>query len=297
MPRTPARQENPEPGSAVTTTPPAGTLALDALPDDIRADLIRESVESIGSVNQLPRMKILPAGAGYFEWEDTPGETIREFEAVILGHHKRNVLWDRPFGTTEQVAEADQGPACSSPDGVHGIPRRGFRHAGLPAEAPVADGFTTVVCATCPYNQWGSGNMLIARNNPRGKAVTNQRSLYLLTDGRQFPTELVLPPTSLPPFDEYLISMVNRGFPLPAVLTKLTQEVASRGGVRWGVVKFSMVRSLTMEEFSNVQAKRQQFNTAMTTTAQQQVQAEMARAATNDAVSDAEEVDEDAPPF
>lgn len=294
MPRTPARQDTPEPGTAVQAASVPGALALDALPDDIRADLIRESVESIGAVNQLPRMKILPAGAGYFEWEDTPGETIREFEAVILGHHKRNVLWDRPFGGTEQVAEADQGPACSSPDGVYGIPRRGFRHAGL--DGATADGFTTVACATCPYNQWGSGNVLIARNNPRGKAVTNQRSLYLMTDGRQFPTELVLPPTSLPPFDEYLISMVNRGYPLPAVLTKLTQEVASRGGVRWGVVKFSMVRSLTMEEFTNVQAKRAQFNSAMTTTAQQQVQAEMARAAANDPVPD-ETVDEDEPPF
>lgn len=282
---------------ALANMPTPGTTALDALPDDIKADLLREQMESMDSIQRLPRMKILPAGVGYFEFEDTPGDTIKEFLAVIVGHHKRNVLWDKKFGGHEHVPEDESGPACSSPDGIHGIPRAGFKHEGLPEGMKVADGFTMVACGTCPYNRWGTGNKLITSNSPKGKAVTNQRSIYLLTEGRMLPTELILPPTSLPPFDQYMVSMANRGTPLPAVLTKLTQEiVVTKNGTRYAKCKFSMERLLNVEEFANVQEKRQQFRNAMTTTAQQQVQAEMAKAESTIAlVEDDEEGDEDTP--
>lgn len=220
------------------------------VPDDVRADLLRAQADAIVTPQPLPRARIMPAGVLMFEFSDAPEDTPREFSGIIIGSHPRHVLWDQPFeqGTPDSEARI---PACSSPDGVTGLARDGFEHrSASPNGGPIA-------CASCAYNQWGSVTLL--GRNGKGKACTNQRSVYVLIEGRTMPVELVLPPTSLGHYDEYLSGLLNRQTPVQAVITKFSQKRAIRDQLRWGEAQFAVERNLTAQEFNAALARRSQF--------------------------------------
>jgi hypothetical protein len=240
-----------------------GTAVGFAMPDDVREELLRAQQESMTTFQQIPRVKVMAAGARLFEFDDN-NETVREFTGVVLHAHPRNLLWDKPYG--EDRPEEDRGPACSAPDGRFGTPRAGFQHIALPGNIDrfrdgraliAANGTERIECATCPYNAWNSKELI--GGTGKGKATTNQRSVYILVPGRQMPVELILPPTSLKPFDAYCATLLNQQIPLQAVHTKFTQELGERGSLRWGVVKCEQVGFLEQVEFDDVLVKRRAF--------------------------------------
>lgn len=238
--------------------------ALAGLSDEVRADLLRAQRESVTTPQQLPKIKLMPGGVGLFEHSDT-NVTSPTITGVILNHHPRNVLWDKAFDDDKSDVAAENLPACSSNDGKFGVPRENFAHAGLP-NGELGDGIKRVECRICPYNQWGSGQMLSARGNPKGKAVTNQRSVYLIVESHESPYELVLPPTSLAALDEYITSLTNRGVPIQAVVTEIRQIVKGRpdnARVRWGVAQFKELGPLDNDAFVKVMQKRTEYSTTI----------------------------------
>ena len=265
-----ARPTMPRSNVPATQETPSTSLAI---PDDIRADLLRSQAEQITSAQRLPRMKVMPAGAGLFEFTDD-ATTVRNFEGVVLNSHPRNVLWDKPYGEGRSDQE-QEGPACVANDGRYGAPRPGFKHLGLPgnrgrtpAEAEVrAMGSERIECATCPYNQWGSKGLLPELNaspTAKGKAVTNQKAVYILLSDRELPVELVLPPTSLQAFDAYIAGLLNRGIPVQSVVTKFTQVRKEQGGLRWSVVQFEQGDNLDPDTFGQVLQKRERYRSFTT---------------------------------
>lgn len=232
-----------------------GTTAL-ALPDDIRKELLKAQGESIGEAQSLPQIRVMGLGAGLFEFKDN-SDTFRMFEGIILGAHAQNVLWDRD-ANEEAPTDLLKRPACSSIDGKTGVPREGFEHVMLNGEE--ATGNEQLDCAACLYNHFGSGAELIANRNPRGKAVTNQKMVYVLVSGRETPMELVLNAMSLKNYDSYATSMLNAGVPTQAVLTRFSQEVVTKSAsVKYGVVKFERGDSLSMGQFQAAVAKRREY--------------------------------------
>jgi hypothetical protein len=260
-----------EPVAAAT----AGTSESMALmmPADVRADLLRAQQEEMGDNAKLAQVKVMAAGAGLFEFKDQSQEPSRTFRGVILNSHDRNVLWDKPVNddpNAPPATEEQKLPACSSSNGRQGQPRAGFAHLALQragTTAPVlATGNEVIVCGSCPYNQFGTGRMFNPQGNERGKAVTNQKSIYVKLEGRETPVELVITPSSLVAYQEYIGGLLNQGMPVQAVLTEFAQEVKQRGNKRWGVVIFKDVGRLNMDEFNDVLAMRNQFSRAITPT-------------------------------
>lgn len=239
---------------------PAQPSTALTIPDDIRRDLLRVQASAITTNQRLPRIKILPAAAGLYEFDD---DTTREFNGVILGHHARNVLWDRPYGEQQQDPE-DSGPGCRSPDGITGIPRVGFTHAALQRPAIDTD---RINCDTCPYNQFGSAPMVGKQG--QGKAVTNQSSIFILLPGRNVPYELTITGTTLPLFDEYLMALITRNMPVQSVQTIFKQERKEKRGLRWAVATFAQGPELTNDEFQMVMDHRRRFMTSILPAAQQ----------------------------
>ncbi len=227
-----------------------------ALSDDVRQELLQEQSEQLTHV-EIPRVAILAAGAGLYEFKDTQ-RTEREFEAVILSSHGRNTMWDREFG--DDVPEGTpSGPACASGDGHVGRPRQGFAHRGIGGAE--ADGTESINCGGCPYNEWASASLL--GKTGRGKACTNQRSVYLVVENCELPYELILSPTSLRAFDQYSATLINQGFPLPAVVTKLSQTIVEKGTMKWAVAVFTMGDPLDDEQFGVVREKMKKYQSAM----------------------------------
>lgn len=232
------------------------------IPDDIRADLLREQGESVQTQQKLPRIQIMAAGAGFYEIENG-GDPVRSFVGVILNNHPRNVLWDKKYADTEGLKDDEGQPACNSADGDWGVPRDGFRHPDLP-DGKVGNGVLMVGCSKCTFNQFGSGDLLIADKNPKGKACTNQRAVYVMMEDFETPLELRLPPTSLAAFDEYLTKLLNKGIPVQSVVTRFSQVQKPRGTGKYSVATFEVERVLTPDEFQNVLTKRARYNKQMT---------------------------------
>ena len=244
-------------------TPAVRSPSALVVPDDVRRDLLRSQAEEVGTPQRLPLIKIMPAAAGLYEFNDrTPPQTEREFQGVILGSHARNVLWDGAYG--EERAEADRGPACSSRDGKIGVPRAGFAHAALQSGHGVvvaASGTEQIECASCPYNAFGSKRMISETGSPKGKAVANQRSVYVMIDGRRSPMELLIVNTSIPPFDEYLNSLLQREIPVQSVITTFRQERKNRVGAagQYAVATFENTGTLTPEQFTRILTLRTEY--------------------------------------
>jgi hypothetical protein len=241
--------------------------------DNRRDELLRSQAAQVTTIQQLPTIKIMAAGAGLFEFSDNQ-DTVREFRGVILNSHPRNVLWDKEYGETgTAVNEEDKQPACVANDGVNGQPRSGFAHLGLPANLGKhpddanlveATGAELISCASCPYNQFGSKRLISERGSPKGKANTNYKSVYVLVGDRGVPFEMRLPPTSIRAFDKYLTDLIGAGVPVQAIETVFSQVRKENNGLRWAQAEFARGSTLDDEAFDNVLNVRSRFMSAIT---------------------------------
>lgn len=233
------------------------------LPDDIMADLLKAQAGSVTTNQQLPDIGIMAAGVGLYEFSDQPGTTMQTFRGIVLNNHSRNILWDKAMGQGLGPAGEKAKPACSSNNGIVGIVRKGFAHKGLP-EGEVGDDEKTVVCETCPYNKFGTGDWFKPNASKRGKAVSNQRAVYIMIPGIAIPYRLVLPPTSLATFDEYLIALVSRRIPVQTVITEFSQNREEKNGQKYGVAQFAMTSQINLDQFNAVMEMRKQFDKSIT---------------------------------
>lgn len=229
-------------------------MSADVMSDEERRQLLQEQAESLPDGLELPRLKIMPAGAGLFEFSDDPEDTRALIEAVVLSFHPRHVLWDSQPGEQRADGEGPQIPACASPDGKEGTPRAGFLHLALGGEA---NGNECISCKTCRYNEFETAGLVGRRG--KGKACTNQSVLYLLIEGRPTPIELTLSPTSITAWAEYVKRLTTRGKLVRQSLTRFTLERKQRDATRWSEIRVELVRELTAGEYEVVKAARTTF--------------------------------------
>jgi hypothetical protein len=143
--------------------------------EEFTSDELAEEMDGLHL--NFQRVKIPAGGSLQFELPgDDPEnpEYARTLEGVIIYNHAANALWIE--GSEE---EENATPLCSSVDGKFGCGE------------PGGD------CATCDFNKFGSGE------NGKGKMCKNMRFLYLLRDGEYMPMQIILPPTSIKPFNDF----------------------------------------------------------------------------------------------
>lgn len=207
--------------------------------EDIK-DIIAEEMDGLGAI-PFDIIKI-PSGGGLSfelpgESEDTP-VAATELVGIIVDHHPVNALWMNEYdGSNNQ-------PDCSSFDGKTGIDGNG----------------EVKQCASCPYNQFGS-----ARNGGKGKACKNMHRIYILMNGQVIPMLLVLPPTSLAAWRNYIgKKIVVKGKRPWMVLTKVTlKKEKNENGIAYSQAVFSKVADLTPAECEAVKPMAEGFK-AMT---------------------------------
>ncbi len=248
-----------------TPAPAGNALVPFEMDDELRRELLTAQAQSISTAQSLTQLKMLAAGACQFELSDEPGKTFPTIRGVILNSHLSNVLWDRKF--EDEVPAGDdlaKLPACSSTDGIVGVPREGFAHANLGGRMNTADGeLLTVNCATCVYNQWNSGDLLIPDKKKKGKAVTNNKRIFIMLENRITPVELIVSPMSLKPVDDYVTGLLNKGIPVQGVVTEFAQVRQGAGRVQYGVLTLQAVGMLNKEQFAEVIARKNQFKASI----------------------------------
>lgn len=177
------------------------------------------------------RVSIPAAGGQAFEVPgEMPGETdmVKDFSGVILFHHPMFTYY------RERFSGGNNAPDCGSYDGISGVGNPGG------------------VCATCPLNQFGSGEN-------GGKACKNKRRIYVLREGELIPILLVLPTGSMKEFAVYIKRLLAKGKKSNSVVTKFSlKKVTNASGIAYSQAQFAVDRVLTAEEMPFVQAMSDQ---------------------------------------
>lgn len=177
------------------------------------------------------RVSIPAAGGQAFEVPgEMPGETdmVKDFSGVILFHHPMFTYY------RERFTGGNNAPDCGSYDGITGVGNPGG------------------VCATCPLNQFGSGEN-------GGKACKNKRRIYVLREGELIPILLVLPTGSMKEFAVYIKRLLAKGKKSNSVVTKFSlKKVTNASGIAYSQAQFAVDRVLTAEEMPFVQAMSDQ---------------------------------------
>ena len=206
----------------------AENFAIVPMSEDI-AQMLTEELDGMGQV-PFDAVKIPSGGGLSFELSgddpDNP-ETAQTLTGVIVHHHPVNVYWEHDFDGAGGL------PDCSSPDGKHGLNAK---------TGEVLD------CASCPYNQFGSGK-------GNSKACKNTHRVYLLRENEPLPILLTLPPTSLRAFKEYLAKrLIMKGKRSTDVITciKLKKE-KNADGIAYSACVFSKAADLTPEQIEAIQ--------------------------------------------
>lgn len=166
----------------------------------INNDMAEIIAEELGENEQIPydRVKIPSGGSTVFEIPgddpDNP-DTEKEIEGIIVYAHDINSYWKNEYNGANDI------PDCSSADGKN----------GLDAETGEINS-----CASCPFNEYGSGR------KGKGKACKNMKRLYILHSGSSFPMILTLPPTSIKEYKNYAGKNIIKGLRTHHVITKIT---------------------------------------------------------------------------
>ncbi len=185
--------------------------------------------ECAGLEFSFDRIKIPSGGMTAFEVPSGDGENselVKEIECVLLLSHPANAYY------RDVYKGGSNPPDCGSFDGVTGS--------------------TGASCATCPYNQYGSGD-------GKSKACKNRRMLYLLRENELFPLMLNLPTGSLRGFTKYVQLLLSRGKRPNQVVTRIgLRKASSSSSIEYSQAVFKFVRALTKEEQANIDRIAQQ---------------------------------------
>lgn len=241
------------------------------LTDDIK-EIIAEEMDGLGAV-PFDTIKIPSGGGLAFELpgenDDTP-IAQSELVGIIVDHHPINAYWETDYdGSNNQ-------PDCSSFDGKLGI---------------VSGTGECNNCLQCELNKFGSDS-----KGGKGKACKNMHRIYILMDGQPLPMLLVLPPTSLAAWRNYLgKKIVARGKRPWMVLTKVTlRKEKNANGIAYSEAVFTKVADLSPAEVAQIKPVAESFRALTRSMAMQSADTFVTGAAEPEAVftevDDAEDV-------
>lgn len=177
------------------------------------------------------RVKIPSGGQLQFELPgddpDNPDYT-KYLEGVILYSHNSNSYWP-----TGEDYDDNNPPACQSVDGKQGH--------GCPGG----------VCASCPYNAFGSD----PKGTGKGKACKNQRIVYLLRSGEFMPIQLSLPPTSIRPYTDFVnAAFISRRRGTCGSVVQIGLKKKSNGKDDYSVATFRRLYDFSGEELARARS-------------------------------------------
>lgn len=165
-------------------------------------------------------------GGGSTSWQLSTGEEEKVLEGIIVYHKLPRGRWE---GSIEETG-GGQPPVCVSEDSLTGV------------GDPGGD------CLTCPYAAFGSAE------KGAGQACKQRRLLFLLREGNLLPAVISIPAMSLKASKQYMVSLVSRGIPLHAVMTKITLEKAQNSAsITYARAKFTVGDRLSPEHAAQVE--------------------------------------------
>lgn len=215
-----AKTEPDNPGTALQTIPKDRFPALLGDANNV-IEALRENLGGERLTERDLSSILVPAG-GATTWE-IPGlvgvTETKTLEGVIVYTRNTRAYWPKGLDEGNRVS-SDKIPDCTSKDGLFGV--------GDPGGS----------CELCPLAQWESGKGGV------GQACKAMRQLFIVREQGLLPFVLTLPPTSLKPARDYLLSLAREGVTYRACVTAITLEQKTKDGNKWAEARFAFVGPL-----------------------------------------------------
>lgn len=228
-----------QPENALTTTP--ASINLPVLAGEVNIAEMQEvfaaNLEGLTTTFQFEKIK-MPSGGGLAFTIPTDEKPIAAstIKGVIIDHYGVKAYWKEAF-TGE-----NNPPNCASMDGINGT----LRNEDDTVSAK------TISCATCPYNQFGSGIKVNAKGEKvatKGKACKDIHRIYMLSEGMILPYLIPLPPTSKGTIRDYMKKLTARFKPFYAVVTEISLITDKNDdGIEYSKAVMAKVADLTPQE-------------------------------------------------
>lgn len=197
---------------------------------------------------KLERIRI-PDGKSDFWTVPTPeGSDAKKIVEGIVVHKKDMRAW------WPDLDPSGKPPMCKSDDARQGL---GCRTVGEHFPNDPADKLHD--CETCKFSQFESDP-----KGGKGQWCKEMRAIFLLREDTFLPTVMFLPPTSLGPFDDYLLRLATYGIPYNSVVIKfgLEKEKNAKGDA-YNKVSLTQSRRLSDEEYERVKSYTAQIKPAL----------------------------------
>lgn len=236
------------------TVAPANTGAVEAWnPDEFDGVT---GLEDVGAGDVIiPRLQIVHA-EGVFK-DNLSGATFEKLEVILLGPVKQRIMW------ADEMEDGDK-PLCKSPNFAHGFPNMRDDVAAdkkfpwnesnfepsqaVPVEiGPAQDrslpegwssnGLPVLPCASCKFQQWGTGSN--GKSTP--PPCTEQHTypvLYKNEHDSWTPALLTVQRTGIKPSRTYMSAFAQTKQPMFTVYTTIGLTQQSRGSVKYSVPTF-----------------------------------------------------------
>ena len=191
------------------------------------ADVITDNLgDDTLSPFDLERVTIPPGGVTTWSFED--GTEVKDIQGVIIKSQKTRSYW------AEALSGEGNPPDCVSPDCITGYGE------------PGGD------CATCPNNEFGTGQ------SGYSKACKETMHVFLLREDSLLPIVIQIPPSSLKAFKKYCTRLVGQMKSINSVVTSFTLEKGKGGksGYTFSEVSFKNVGDLSKEHYEMVKQYR-----------------------------------------
>lgn len=181
--------------------------------------LTPQDLESIG----------VPAGGGTTWTVPTIDGEIetKHIDGIIVLTQITRAYWETPF------SGGSEPPVCSSKDGRSGI------------GTPGGD------CYSCPYNEFGSAD----KGEGRGKACSEKRFLFVITQNETLPIVIKAPAMSLKGAKKYLFGLTSQRKNMHSVYTRLTLEKdKNQDGIDFSKIVFTKIGDVENPELTKAYA-------------------------------------------
>lgn len=190
-------------------------------------DIVEQNLQGvIPEASDFEKIRI--PTAGNLNWTIptlSGGETVSEFEAIILHHQPTRSYWQK------SINSGSTPPDCASKNGLTGT------------GDPGGD------CTECSMAQFGS-----SPNSKGRQACKLTENLFVLLPESYLPMVLVLPPSSLKPFRQFIMQLSTANVPLQSVVVNFTLEKAlSRSNIAYSLANFAVSQQLTEDETAIVE--------------------------------------------
>jgi len=233
-------------------TVPATVPSFAVLTSNESPAILQSMFDAGVALYQLPKIKVPPGGLTVFTVEGglKGEENLKEIECVISATRPSMRSWyrqsDGPLGTA---------PDCSSIDGLNGI--------GNNLETGSPDGEGVHNCGTCEWSKIGSD-----RKGGKSADCKEFSEVYCFVGNNRMPNLLKIPRMSKKTFQTYMMTLVNAGYKLQSVVTKLTLKKAqNKAGQPFSEIAFAFVRALSAEEKEAALGVQQVLSTAIVSAA------------------------------